>query len=122
MSNVESHSRIATWKPPAASKWRLKNAWFSKIRKTAPKPLDTLALAQLTAATIVSNFEVSNWFQAQGAPKVMAMNHGGSHTFEFGKVKLVNAVHTSSMPDGSYGGNPVGFVVTTEDHGFYYSG
>ena len=50
------------------------------------------------------------------------MNTGGHWIFDFGKVKCVNAVHSSSMPDGSYGGNPMGFLVETPAGNFYYSG
>jgi len=50
------------------------------------------------------------------------MNHGGSFKLDFGTIKLVNAVHSSDMPDGSYGGNPVGFVINTDEGNFYYAG
>ena len=50
------------------------------------------------------------------------MNHGGKWNFDFGTVKCTNAIHSSSMPDGSNGGNPMGFVVTTGNTSFYYSG
>jgi L-ascorbate metabolism protein UlaG (beta-lactamase superfamily) len=50
------------------------------------------------------------------------MNTGGQRPFDFGSVKCVNALHSSSLPDGSYGGNPMGFIVTSEQHSFYYSG
>ena len=73
-------------------------------------------------ATVVSNFEVINWFQNKGIEKGHPMNHGGKWTFDFGVVKMVNAVHSSSMPDGSYGGNPAGFVIQTKESTFYYSG
>ncbi len=50
------------------------------------------------------------------------MNHGGAAKTDFGRVKLTAAIHSSSMPDGSYGGNPCGFVIETSDGNFYYSG
>jgi L-ascorbate metabolism protein UlaG (beta-lactamase superfamily) len=50
------------------------------------------------------------------------MNTGGRKTFDFGTVQLVKAVHSSSFPDGSYAGNPVGFVIESEEGNFYYSG
>jgi L-ascorbate metabolism protein UlaG (beta-lactamase superfamily) len=53
---------------------------------------------------------------------VQAMNHGGAAQTDFGRVKLTSAIHSSSMPDGSYGGNPCGFVVESSDGNFYYSG
>ena len=50
------------------------------------------------------------------------MNHGGPITFDFGTVRGVNAIHSSSLPDGSYAGNPMGFVFKTPGGNFYYSG
>jgi len=73
-------------------------------------------------AQIISTFEVVSWFEAQGLEKIHPMNHGGAWAFEFGQVKMVNAVHSSVMPDGSYGGNPAGFVISTGDKSFYYAG
>ena len=73
-------------------------------------------------ATIISTYEVVTWFQGQGLERGHPMNHGGSWTFDFGKIKLVNAVHSSSMPDGSYGGHPAGIVIQNEEGTFYYAG
>jgi L-ascorbate metabolism protein UlaG (beta-lactamase superfamily) len=50
------------------------------------------------------------------------MNIGGHWFFDFGKVKCVNAVHSSSLPDGSYGGNPMGFLLETKEGNIYYAG
>jgi L-ascorbate metabolism protein UlaG (beta-lactamase superfamily) len=60
--------------------------------------------------------------EQQGVPKTHPMNHGGGFQFDFGRVKFVTAIHSSSMPDGSYGGNPGGFVVQTDEGNFYVSG
>lgn len=84
---------------------------------------DALSIAKRTGATLVSTFEVASWFGNQGIEKVQPMNHGGSLSLPFGKVKVVNAIHSSSFPDGTYGGNPAGFVISTPKEGdFYYSG
>ncbi len=83
---------------------------------------DAAAIAKRTGATVIAPFEVANWLAKQGAPKIHPVNHGGGCQFDFGKVKLVNAIHSSSLPDGSYGGNPGGFVVQSEAGNFYYSG
>ena len=83
---------------------------------------DALEIAQRTGATIVSNFEVGEWFQSKGAKNVHPMNHGGKWKFDFGTVKMVAAVHSSGMPDGSYGGTPAGFVIETAEGSFYYAG
>lgn len=72
--------------------------------------LDVEAIAKRTGATIVSNYEIVVHYQNLGL-KGHPMNHGGSWNFDFGTVKYVNAVHTSSFPDGSYGGQPGGFVI-----------
>ncbi|HRC15725.1 MAG TPA: metal-dependent hydrolase, partial [Bacteroidia bacterium] len=83
---------------------------------------DALDIATRTGAAIVSNFEVTEWFKNKGAKKTHPMNPGGKWKFKFGTVKYVAAAHSSSMPDGSYGGNPGGFVVETPEGTFYYSG
>jgi len=83
---------------------------------------DAADIAQRTGATIVSNYEVTVWFGKQGLPKTHPLNHGGGARFDFGRVKFVNAIHSSSLPDGAYGGNPGGFVVESPEGNFYYSG
>ncbi len=83
---------------------------------------DAVTIAKRTGATIIANFEVANWFSQQGVQKTHGMNHGGAFRFDFGRVKYVNAIHSSSLPDGSYGGNPGGFVVETAEGNFYFSG
>ena len=83
---------------------------------------DVKEIASRTTATIIAPFEVGEWLGKKGAKNVQAMNHGGAATMDFGRVKLTSAIHSSSMPDGSYGGNPCGFVVGTNDGNFYYSG
>ena len=83
--------------------------------------LDVEAIAKRTDAVIVSNFEVASHFGEKGF-KNHPMNHGGSWTFDFGKVKFVSAIHSSSFPDGSYGGNPGGFVIKGEHNNIYISG
>lgn len=83
---------------------------------------DAVAIAKRTGAVVVSNFEVTEWIKKQGIEKVHPMNTGGKWLFDFGKVKCVNAVHSSSMPDGSYGGNPMGFLLETSAGHFYYAG
>lgn len=86
--------------------------------------LDVEAIAKNTGAQLISNYEIISWFKAKGIENGHGMNLGGSFSFDFGRVKYVNAVHSSSMPDGSYGGNPGGFIVTPEGRSssFYYAG
>jgi L-ascorbate metabolism protein UlaG (beta-lactamase superfamily) len=84
---------------------------------------DAESIARRTDATLVSNYEIVSWYTEQkGLSKAHPMNHGGSKQFEFGKVKYVNAVHSSVLPDGTYGGNPGGFVITSKDKNFYHAG
>jgi L-ascorbate metabolism protein UlaG (beta-lactamase superfamily) len=82
---------------------------------------DAFQMAKQNNATVVGAFEVAMWMDKQGI-KNHPMNTGGKWTFDFGTVKCTNAVHSSSMPDGSYGANPMGFIVTTTEKTFYYSG
>lgn len=84
--------------------------------------LDVEAIACHSGATVVSCFEVLEWFRAKGITKTHSMNCGGSWDFDFGRVTFTAAVHSSSMPDGSYGGQPGGFLVKTSEGSFYYSG
>ena len=83
---------------------------------------DVSSIAKRTGAKLISNFEIINWFSNQGIQNGHPLNHGGSWEFDFGRTKYVNAIHTSSMPDGKYGGNPGGFVVETQKGAFYHSG
>ncbi|QEC67382.1 metal-dependent hydrolase [Panacibacter ginsenosidivorans] len=83
---------------------------------------DAVAIAKNTNATCVAAAEVAGWLQKQGLQKVHSMNHGGPIPFDFGTARGVSAIHSSSLPDGTYGGNPLGFVFTTAQGNFYYSG
>jgi L-ascorbate metabolism protein UlaG (beta-lactamase superfamily) len=83
---------------------------------------DVETIGKNSGAMIVSNYEVVQWFAAKGLENGHGMNIGGNWKFPFGKVKMVNAIHSSSMPDGSYGGNPAGFILEAENKFFYYAG
>ena len=78
---------------------------------------DTVDIAKKHGSTVVAIVELSGWLGKQGVDddKMPAPNKGG--TVDVGGVKftVVNAFHTGSAPDGSYGGESAGFVVTTED-------
>jgi L-ascorbate metabolism protein UlaG (beta-lactamase superfamily) len=76
---------------------------------------DTISVARRTGATVVANYEISEWLQKQGLSKVHGQQHGGGHAFPFGRVKLTLAFHGSALPDGSYGGNPCGFLIAFKD-------
>jgi L-ascorbate metabolism protein UlaG (beta-lactamase superfamily) len=76
---------------------------------------DTLAIAKRTGAMVIANFEIHEWMLKQGLTKVHGMQHGGGFNFPFGRVKLTLAFHGSMLPDGSNGGNPCGFLITTKE-------
>ena len=82
---------------------------------------DAVPIALRTGATVVSNFEIHNYMVAQGV-NAHPMHIGGAHQFPFGKVKLTIAHHGSSFPDGSYGGNPCGFLLWLEGKVIYFAG
>lgn len=83
--------------------------------------LDVEAIAKRTGATIVSNYEIAMHYGSKDL-KVFAMNHGGTFTHESFSAKYVNAIHTSSFPDGSYGGQPGGFVLESNGKAVYIAG
>jgi L-ascorbate metabolism protein UlaG (beta-lactamase superfamily) len=83
---------------------------------------DAERIAKNNNATIVSTFEIAGWYGEKGIEKTHPMNIGGKVTLPFGTVKMVTAVHSSSLPDGTYAGVASGFVVETEDKAFYFAG
>ena len=83
---------------------------------------DAVAIAQRTGAKVISSYEIVSWFGKQGIANGHPMNTGGRFSFDFGAVKCVNAIHSSVMPDGSYGANPMGFVIEYKGGAIYYAG
>jgi L-ascorbate metabolism protein UlaG (beta-lactamase superfamily) len=83
---------------------------------------DCTQIAKKNNATVVAAFEVAEWAGKQGIKNTHPMNTGGKWHFDFGVVKCVNAVHSSVLPDGTHGANPMGFLVNTPEKNFYYSG
>lgn len=83
---------------------------------------DAVALAKQTGAQVIANFEIHEWLQRQGVTNTHPMNTGGKKQFDAFAVKCTAAQHSSGLPDGSYGGNPMGFIITSEEGNFYYSG
>ncbi|MCL4486810.1 MAG: metal-dependent hydrolase [Chloroflexi bacterium] len=82
---------------------------------------DTIAIAKRTGATVISNFEIANYCEAQGC-QAHPLHIGGSHEFPFGRVKLTIAHHGSSFENGTYAGNPAGFLLTIDGKKIYHSG
>src|SRR5699024_795181 len=83
--------------------------------------LDAEAIAKNTGAKIISNFEIVTYYEAKDI-EGHGMNHGGSFEFDFGKLKMVNALHSSSFPDGTYGGNPAGYILESDGKTIYIAG
>jgi L-ascorbate metabolism protein UlaG (beta-lactamase superfamily) len=75
---------------------------------------DTVSIAQRTGATAISLFEIASWLENQGV-KAHGQHLGGGFNHPFGYLKLTLALHGSALPDGTYGGNPAGFLLTTKD-------
>ena len=126
---IEAHGKVIIVDPFISSNELAKHIEINKLEADyillthahGDHILDVEAIAKNTGASIVSNFEIVNYFEAKGI-KGHPMNHGGTWQFEFGKLHMVNAIHTSSFPDGSYGGNPAGFVLETSHHKVYIAG
>ena len=82
---------------------------------------DTVSIAKRTGATVISNFEIHNWLVAQGVAKVHPQHIGGGYDYPWGRVKLTIAHHGSALPDGSYGGNPCGFLFYIQGKKIYHA-
>ena len=82
---------------------------------------DAVPIAKRTGATVIAVFEIAEWLKNQGIENTLAMNVGGSVELPFGKVTMTIAYHSSQLPDGSYGGNPVGFVLTIARKRIYFA-
>lgn len=82
---------------------------------------DLVSLGKQTGALVIAMVEVAGWAESQGLTNIHPMNFG-KHQFEFGMLRMVWATHSSSMPDGSYGGNPAGFVLELEGKTVYFAG
>jgi len=80
---------------------------------------DTVEIAGRTGALAISNAEICDWLRKKGV-RTHALHIGGGYTFPFGYVKMTQATHGSSLPDGSYGGNPGGFLLNMNDGSHTY--
>lgn len=83
---------------------------------------DVVSIAKQSGATIIAIHEIAEWLGKQGLDKIIGMNLGGHYAMPFGKIQMVPAWHSSSLPDGTYAGTPAGFIITHENGAFYYSG
>lgn len=83
---------------------------------------DAVSIAKRTSCKVITNFEIAGWLEGKGIKNVHPMNLGGNLALPFGKIKYVTAIHSSVLPDGTYGGNPGGFVMDFGDICIYYAG
>ena len=83
---------------------------------------DLVELAKSTGAEVVSNYEITTWLEGKGHSIVRPMNIGGNYETHGIRLKMVNAVHSSSFPDGSYAGNPAGFIIQGKKDCIYFAG
>ena len=83
---------------------------------------DLLTIQKNSGAVVICIAEIANWLEKQGINNAHGMNIGGGFNFDFGRIKMVNAIHSSTLPDGSPGGNPAGFVLYAEGKRIYYAG
>jgi L-ascorbate metabolism protein UlaG (beta-lactamase superfamily) len=85
---------------------------------------DAIEIANRTGATVVANFEIGEWLKGKGVSpeKVIGMNTGGGASLPFGRVKMTVALHSSSLPDGTYGGNPGGYLLEIDKERLYFAG
>ena len=83
---------------------------------------DLVDIAKRTGALVICSFEIMVWLNNKGVSNCHPMNLGGQRNFDFGKVKMVFAAHSNSLPDGTYGGTAAGFIIETEGKTLYYSG
>jgi len=82
---------------------------------------DLVDIAKRTNAKVICMPEIAGWLQKQGVTNIHDMNIG-KFKFDFGTVRMVSATHSSSLPDGSYGGNPAGFVLDADGMQVYFAG
>lgn len=83
---------------------------------------DVLEIAKRTGAKIIASWEICEYYTGQGYTHSHAMNKGGFFDFDFGRLQMVTAVHSSSFADGTYGGTAAGYVLKTNEKTFYYAG
>ena len=83
---------------------------------------DLFEIQKNSDSTVICIADIAYWLNKKGISKVHGMNIGGCYQFDFGKVKMVYALHSSSLPDGSYGGNPAGFVIQAHGKKVYFAG
>ena len=83
---------------------------------------DAAEIANRNDATLVAIYEIASWFGKEHSVKnTIGMNIGGQVKLDFATVKMVPALHSSQLPDGSNGGVPAGFVVMADEKKIYFA-
>ncbi|MCG8653436.1 MAG: metal-dependent hydrolase [Pirellulales bacterium] len=83
---------------------------------------DAASIAKRCGATLVASYEIAQWFGKQhGIESALGMNLGGTAKLPFGQVKMLPALHSNSLPDGTYGGDPAGFLLTIDGQRIYFA-
>jgi len=82
---------------------------------------DCVEIARNNNAPVIANFEIAQWLEKQGVEQTVGMNIGGTLQQAFGSVKLTHAIHSSQLPDGSYGGNPAGLYFVVDGFRIYFA-
>jgi L-ascorbate metabolism protein UlaG (beta-lactamase superfamily) len=83
---------------------------------------DAEFFARKDKATLIAIYDIAEWFREKGVENLLHMNIGGKAPLPFGTVKMVAAVHSSVLPDGTYGGNPAGYVIQSANKVYYFAG
>ena len=83
---------------------------------------DLFTIEKNSGAQVICIADIAGWLNGKGITNVHGMNFGGGYNFDFGRVKMVYALHSSSMPDGAYGGNPAGYVIYADGKKIYFAG
>jgi L-ascorbate metabolism protein UlaG (beta-lactamase superfamily) len=83
---------------------------------------DAISIASRTGAKVICAYEIHSWLNKNKITNTHPMNIGGKWKFDFGNVKCVSAAHSSTLPDGSYAGNPMGFIIESSEGNFYFAG
>lgn len=83
---------------------------------------DCVRVAGRTNAKVICSWEIHEWLINQNIVNTHPVNTGGKWHFPEFTVKAVVAHHSSGLPDGSYGGNPMGYIIISKEGNFYYAG
>ncbi|PQO42907.1 metal-dependent hydrolase [Blastopirellula marina] len=89
----------------------LSHGHFDHVGLRSDGKFDVVEIAKRTGAQVVTIYEMAQWLGGQGVENVVGMNIGGTFQSLAGPVRMTNAIHSSSLPDGTYGGSPAGFVL-----------